>query len=501
MDSLAPLSTSERGSSARPHLNAHLLSWGALALLAGLALALVPAAVSAALLGVLALAALAIYSPFALFAAVLVLSPLRTLIQTEASLQLPLDIGQLLLLGFAGWWSLQRLLTNQRMLTVRWTMLALPLGAFVMWGMVSWLWAWSLSAAITESIKWLTVLIVALFVLYHAGGGRWRWLIAALVVAATANALVGIYIFFGGSGADHLLINDRFFRAFGTFGQPNPFGGFMGISFPLSLALTVDYAHLWLKHKQARFAGLSALAAVCALLIAAALVMSWSRGAWLSVIGAVFVMVVMLPHRFIHSALLLAVLSAGGLFIWTSGLLPASIAQRISSSTEEFFAFDDMRGVDITTENYAVVERLAHWQAALNMAQAHPFGVGLGSFNAAYAEHRLLNWPQALGHAHNYYLNVLAETGIIGLAAYAAFQGSALYFAARGRIHPSLSVRYLAIALLGSWVYVALHSLLDNLYVNNVFIHVGVLLGLTFWVYRQSALTTTTEYHGNGATV
>ncbi|MFQ3658613.1 MAG: hypothetical protein SNJ54_06675, partial [Anaerolineae bacterium] len=103
------MSTSERGSSARPHLNAHLLSWGALALLAGLALALVLAAVSAALLGVLALAALAIYSPFALLAAVLVLSPLRTLIQTEASLQLPLDIGQLLLLGFAGWWSLQRL--------------------------------------------------------------------------------------------------------------------------------------------------------------------------------------------------------------------------------------------------------------------------------------------------------------------------------------------------------------------------------------------------------
>jgi O-antigen ligase len=133
------------------------------------------------------------------------------------------------------------------------------------------------------------------------------------------------------------------------------------------------------------------------------------------------------------------------------------------------------------------------------MAQAHPLGVGLGGFNAAYEDYRLLNWPQALGHAHNYYLNVLAETGIIGLALYLVFQGTALWLAFKGRSHVSPSVKSLSVALVGAWIYLAFHSLLDNLYVNNVFLHVGVLLGLTFWVHQQSVLTTTTEYHGNRA--
>lgn len=501
MDSHARLITSELGFNVPTTLMIRYALWGVLAALAGAAIALVPSPMSALALGALVLLALSVYSPFALFAALLVLSPLRTLIQTEAPLSLPLDIGQILLLLFAGVWGVHRLLHSRRILTFRITALALPLGLFVLWGLMSWLWAWSLTAAITEGIKWVTILLVAVFVYYHAGSGRWRLFVAALVIAATANAIVGIYIFFGGSGADHLLIGGRFFRAFGTFGQPNPFGGFMGIIFPLSLAVAVDYGHLWYKHRQAQHAAVCAAALACAGLIAAALVMSWSRGAWLSVIGAVFVMGILLPRRLIHSFFLFVALSALGLIIWTSGVLPASIAQRISSSTEEFFAFEDMRGVNITTENYAVVERLAHWQAALNMAQAHPFGVGIGNFNAAYAPHRLLNWPQPLGHAHNYYLNVLAETGIIGLAAYLVFQGSTLLFAARGRAHPSASVRYLAVALVGSWVYVSLHSVLDNLYVNNVFIHVGVLLGLTFWVYQQSTLTTATEYHGNRATI
>ena len=73
-------------------------------------------------------------------------------------------------------------------------------------------------------------------------------------------------------------------------------------------------------------------------------------------------------------------------------------------------------GVDISPTNYAVVERIAHWQAALNMAETAPcLGVGLGKYDAIYAEHRLLNWDDSLGHAHNLYLNLLAEGGFLGV--------------------------------------------------------------------------------------
>ena len=41
--------------------------------------------------------------------------------------------------------------------------------------------------------------------------------------------------------------------------------------------------------------------------------------------------------------------------------------------------------VPISDENFAIVERLAHWQAAYYMANAHPWiGVGLGNYETVY---------------------------------------------------------------------------------------------------------------------
>ena len=78
------------------------------------------------------------------------------------------------------------------------------------------------------------------------------------------------------------------------------------------------------------------------------------------------------PRRLRVGALLLVAITSIGLMIWFSGLLPQSIVQRLQTSTEEFFAFEDVRGVDITPDNFAIAERLAHWQAAINMITYHP---------------------------------------------------------------------------------------------------------------------------------
>ena len=137
--------------------------------------------------------------------------------------------------------------------------------------------------------------------------------------------------------------------------------------------------------------------------------------------------------------------------------------------------------------NYAVVERLAHWQAANDMAHDRPlFGVGLGSYEAVYDDYRLVNWEAPLGHAHNLYLNMLAETGIIGLAAFLAFWLLIFTLTWRCRRHPDLFSRSIAIGLLGCWTYIAVHCLFDNLYVNNLFFHIGVLLSVLAILYRQT---------------
>lgn len=49
-------------------------------------------------------------------------------------------------------------------------------------------------------------------------------------------------------------------------------------------------------------------------------------------------------------------------------------------------------------------------------------------------------------------------------------------------------LRGLVLGLLGVWVHLAVHSFVDKLYVNNLFLHIGVVLGLlaVAWTQRSS---------------
>jgi O-antigen ligase len=205
---------------------------------------------------------------------------------------------------------------------------------------------------------------------------------------------------------------------------------------------------------------------------------SWSRGAWLSLGVAAAVLVLFWPRKLWQGALLL--LLGGGLLLGGSqvGLVPASVSERITSFSEDL-RFGDVRGEDITDENYAVLERLARWQAALAMAEDHPWlGIGFGNYEPAYADYALINWPYPLGHAHNYYLNLLAETGIIGLLAYFLLWTAVFWQTIRVIRQTDGWRRGVALGLLGVWVALTTHHLVDKLYVNNIYIQLGVLFGL-----------------------
>ena len=66
-------------------------------------------------------------------------------------------------------------------------------------------------------------------------------------------------------------------------------------------------------------------------------------------------------------------------------MLPRSIVLRLTTAATDLITVSDVRGVEITPTNYAVIERLAHWQAAMNMAEHAPlFGVGLGNYEVVY---------------------------------------------------------------------------------------------------------------------
>ena len=124
------------------------------------------------------------------------------------------------------------------------------------------------------------------------------------------------------------------------------------------------------------------------------------------------------------------------------------------------------------------------WQAALNMIAAHPFiGVGVNTFVLNYARYKLPMDTIQSAYAHNHYLHMAAEIGLIGLAAFvfllvrAAGAWRELLRSSAGRMTWLLTgvgcgvVAFLAIGLLES----ALYSARTNAF---FWVWLGVLFGM-----------------------
>ena len=347
---------------------------------------------------------------------------------------------------------------------------------------------------VPEFVKWVQILLIFLFVSDHLTPQRLPWLLGVLLVTGLFQAGVGIWQFgLRGEGPEHfaiLVLGERFYRAYGTFEQPNPYGGYLGLMLPLALGLASRRVNEERVNEEPRplipHLLIYFIYFVPSAAMLVALGMSWSRGAWLGFGAAVSVMAVALPRKTRWGLLLIVVLVVGGLGLYATGLLPTPVVARLTDFVQDV-RLEDVRGVGINDANFAVIERLAHWQAALEMIRHNLWtGVGFGCYEPAYGDFALINWPIALGHAHNYYLNVVAETGIIGLAAYLLLWGAVFWQTWRVTRHAEGLLRGLAIGLLGTWTHLSVHHFLDNLYVNNVHLHIGVLLGLLAFIIQQT---------------
>ena len=382
----------------------------------------------------------------------------------------------------------------------------------------------SLRQAIPELLKWIETLLLYLVAVdlltaarapRRADGGpapaptvpvAYVGLVAALLLAGTLQAALGLYQFITQSGPPAFQILGRFLRAFGTFRQPNPYAGYLGLILPLALSLfwwAVGRLYSARRAPDRGAAGrrptdllLTAAAAVVTGLLAAGAVASWSRGAWLG-IGAGAATVTALRSRRAFSltlaaaGLIVLLLLAGGGF--NAGALGGRLAQ-----IGEYMGGFDVTTVEVNDDNFAVVERVAHWYAAQRMiAQAPWLGVGVGNYPVVYPQVALPRWQDALGHAHNIYLNTWAEAGLPGLLTYgllwllAAWQ--ALRQAHNRQLHPF--VRAAALGVLGAIVHLTIHNLFDNLLVQRLYLHMALLLALL----TPPHLVQAAGAHGSGA--
>ena len=471
-----------------------------LVLAAGLLLSLLPLTTAVLLFAVITFLLLSMVQPLVPLSAAIIAGPFgayENIIIGDAVL----ESGQLLFIVASISWLGHRLIFRQGRI-IR-PPLFYPLLIFVLVAGFSLLASRSFDSGIKELAKWVEIWLVMIMVVDQARGldrgdnqnpsdsSAWRnmvqerWFLLMLLAAGGVQAIIGIWQFaIQEDGPEHFLILDRFFRAYGTFMQPNPFGGLMSITASLAIGSVIGVIFFVVTKLRKRAKVAAADWALFLLLTALAtfavigLIMSWSRGAWLGFGAGMAAALIFLPRRLWYGLLLLLLAAAAFVGAMQLDLLPSSISNRISGLGSDF-QLGDVRGVNFEEDNYATIERLAHWQAAVGMAEDNIWlGVGFGNYESAYPDYRLLNWPFPLGHAHNYYLNILAETGIIGLTAYLALWTLIFIQLLRILRKSSWPHRGIALGLLAAWTALSVHHLVDKLYVNNMFLYIGVMVGL-----------------------
>jgi len=240
-------------------------------------------------------------------------------------------------------------------------------------------------------------------------------LIAALLALWCVDALIQAAFGVSLGGAN------RVDRLSGIFGDENlKLGSVMAALSPLLLVPL-----------RLRFGWPAFAAAAIALLVV--VLMAGARAAWLSY---ALVLALMLWHAIPRLRLrLLALGISAGLAI-LAGTLAYSGSERFAERIERSAAAlsGDQRALD-----HALSYRLPIWRAALSMFQAHPInGVGVRGYRYAYPLHSdaddrfLMADPagkeQGAFHAHQLLLEILAETGGLGLLCWLAAAAGAIVY-------------------------------------------------------------------------
>jgi O-antigen ligase len=354
--------------------------------------------------------------------------------------------------------------------------LLLALAAYLAVIILSILVAFTRAPVIKETLKWSEVLAVVVATwLFIRTERQALWLAWGVIIAGLAEALLGCaqYVLatglLGPGGAN--------IRVYGTFDQPNPFGGYLNLALPLALALA-----LFGRDPRMRWAAAGASG-----LLLFALYLSDSRGALLGLVAALVVLVA-IGWRYERQALIAIAIGAPLLAIaWFAHLIPTSIENKLLA---QFRVNDVSLTAQVNDANFSTIERLAHWVAGLRMFRAHPLlGVGAGNYDAAYARYKVPGWDESLTQAHNYYINAAAETGILGLLALLAIVAVALWLAWRATRATDLrragmaalagvDGRALAIGAAAVIAALCVHNLTDDLFVHAMELQFALMLGL-----------------------
>lgn len=251
----------------------------------------------------------------------------------------------------------------------------------------------------------------------------------------------------------------------GPIGDPNDFAYVVVVTLPLA-------GYLWISERGRRW-----LWSLCLIALVAGMLGTLSRGALVG-LAALLVWALLTGHIPVRGVVLALLVVAATAFVGLSFFSPI-VEQRLDSKGR------------IAQDN--TQSRLTFWSAALYMAADRPLtGHGPGSFGVEGPRDYIRGHGQGLARpvVHNSYLEVLAENGVLALAAFLAFIGGSLLTVRRVRRRFELAddiegVR-LAAALEGAMV-VAI--------VAGMFLSAAVIIG--FWLIGGLIAALARDRHGH----
>ena len=272
---------------------------------------------------------------------------------------------------------------------VRWPNLALWVGAvFVGWAALTWFWSVDRPATFARALTLAELLAMAALIWDSCRDRlRQRQLMQAYVWGAVAAAVSAYVRYFLGM--------QTYWRRYAAPGfDPNDFGLILSIAIPLALYLSMAPGRMRWVYRAA------ILVVMCAVLLTA------SRMAMITTFAA-FLFPVLTWRQLdvgqrVASVVLVAVMVLG-----LYKLAPATSRERLATFSAELTSG--------TLHNRTTI-----WKTGLKVLKQHPLlGVGAGAYPEAVRP--WLGTPGLAGHsyvAHNTFLSVLVECGLVGFSFY-----------------------------------------------------------------------------------
>ena len=264
---------------------------------------------------------------------------------------------------------------------------------------------------------------------------RSRELVRRLALIAGITGVVAAFQALGVLPSPFPLPGTSFYRAVGGFGWPNELGMFMAVSIPFCV-FAYHSAH----------DGIGRLTAALALGgCLAGLLATFSRGSWLAALMAPAVLILVGGGR-------------STVRIWMGGALAILVLDLAVGGVVT------ARATSLVGD-YVVEQRAALMLAGLLMFRDHPWvGVGPGNFVMALEEYgpQVQGLWDYVGAAHNGYLHVAAETGVVGLVGLSfLFGGILVRILRRARMPAEEEEASFRLALLWAFTTVCLASMTE----------------------------------------